>query len=114
MNLRELRKAKGLTMRELGEILDVAESTISQYETGKREASYETLLRLAEYFGVSVDYILRGDGAIATPSTDSSMTGHTEKTRALLKEILDEMDEDGHKKVAEYASDILPTHRKQK
>ena len=45
-------------MKQLGEVLDLAESTISQYETGKRQMDNETLLRLGEFFNVSVGYIL--------------------------------------------------------
>ena len=56
--IRELRKQHKITMKQLGEVIGVAESTISQYETGKREPDNETLLRLGEYFGVSVDYLL--------------------------------------------------------
>lgn len=59
--IRELRKAKNLTMKELGAVVDLAESTISQYETGKRQPDNETLLRLGEFFGVPVDYILGND-----------------------------------------------------
>ncbi len=58
MRMRELRKAKGMTMKALGEVLGVAESTISQYETGKREPDFEILLKASEYFGVTVDYLL--------------------------------------------------------
>lgn len=58
--LRELRKEKGLTMKELGEIIGVAESTISQYETEKREPDFETLLKLSEFFDVSTNYMLTG------------------------------------------------------
>lgn len=56
--IRELRKAKGLTMKQLGEVLGVAESTISHYETGRRQLDNETLLKLGEFFDVSVGYIL--------------------------------------------------------
>ncbi len=59
--LRELRKKNGFTMKELGVEIGVAESTISQYETGKRQPDYETLLKLAEFFGVSTDTLLRGE-----------------------------------------------------
>ncbi|MDL2214432.1 helix-turn-helix transcriptional regulator [Clostridia bacterium OttesenSCG-928-O13] len=59
--LRELRKAKGITMKELGEMVGVAESTISQYETEKREPDFETLLKFGEIFDVSVDFLLRGN-----------------------------------------------------
>ena len=61
LKLRELRKNCGLTMKELGAEIGVAESTISQYETGKRQPDYETLLKLGEFFGVSVDFLLTGD-----------------------------------------------------
>lgn len=58
LQLRALRRKCGITMKELGAKIGVAESTISQYETGKRQPDYETLLRIGEYFGVSVDYLL--------------------------------------------------------
>lgn len=56
--IRELRKARGMTMKQLGSVVDLAESTISQYETGKRQPDNETLLKLGEFFDVPVDYIL--------------------------------------------------------
>ena len=58
-------------MKELGEIIGVAESTISQYETGKREPDFETLLKLGEYFDVSVDYLLRGENRWDTHPLES-------------------------------------------
>ncbi len=58
--LKELRKEKGISLKELGSVVGVAESTMSLYENGKRQPDYETLLKLAEYFGVTVDYLLRG------------------------------------------------------
>ena len=61
--IRELRKAKKMTMKQLGEAIDLAESTISQYETGKRQPDNATLCRLSDFFGVPIDYILgRGQG----------------------------------------------------
>ena len=59
--LRELRKEKGISLKELGIAMGVAESTMSLYENGKRQPDYETLLKLAEYFHVTVDYLLRGN-----------------------------------------------------
>ncbi|MBD5081130.1 MAG: ParB N-terminal domain-containing protein [Ruminococcaceae bacterium] len=57
--LRKLRKDKKLSMKELGSIIGVAESTISLYESGKREPDYKTLLTLAQFFNVSTDYLLQ-------------------------------------------------------
>ena len=56
--LKELRKQRNITMKELGSKLNLAESTISLYESGKREADYQTLKRLSEFFNVSIDYLL--------------------------------------------------------
>ena len=56
--IRDVRRDRGLTMRELGAVLGVSESAISQYETGKRQPDYESLLRLSEYFNVTVGYLL--------------------------------------------------------
>lgn len=61
MQLKELRKARGLSLKELGDILGVAESTVSLYENSKREASYTVLQKLSKYFNVSIDYLLGGD-----------------------------------------------------
>ena len=92
--LRILRKNKGLSMKELGEIIGVAESTVSQYETGKREPDFETLLKLGEYFNVSVDYLLRGD--IAQNEKSPALTKKDERDIAKklkeLKETIENQD----------------------
>ena len=69
--IRELRKAKNMTLKDLGKILGVAESTVSQYETGKRQPDNETLLMLGEFFGVPVGYLL-GSEIEKAPSSDGS------------------------------------------
>lgn len=59
--LRELRKQRGLSMRELGRELGLSESAVSLYESGRRRPNHDLLCRLADYFGVSVDYLLERD-----------------------------------------------------
>jgi len=56
--LRKLRKEKELTQAELAKILNLGESTISFYESGKREPDYEILTKIANYFECSTDYLL--------------------------------------------------------
>lgn len=56
--LRELRLKKGLTIVELAKILDSAKTTIANYETDKRNPSYDMLKQIADFYGVTVDYIL--------------------------------------------------------
>lgn len=57
-NLKELRKKNNVTLQKLADYLHTGTSTICQYETGKREASFDTLTKLANYFNVSVDYLI--------------------------------------------------------
>ena len=59
--LKALRKKHKITAKQLGEIISVAESTMSLYENGKREPDYETLVKIADYFKVSTDYLLGRD-----------------------------------------------------
>lgn len=58
INLRKLRKQKNLTMKELGDILHLSESTISLYENGKREPDHSTIKQITDYFSVSADYLM--------------------------------------------------------
>lgn len=56
--LRQLRKQHKLTAKEFGKIFNLAESTISGYETGARKPDMETLEKFADFFNVPVDYLL--------------------------------------------------------
>ena len=56
--LKELRKERGLSLKETGMLLGVAESTVSLYENGKREAPYSILCKASKIFNVSVDYLI--------------------------------------------------------
>ena len=56
--LRELREQKGISQLRLAMDLSLNQNSISRYETGEREADYKTLVALADYFRVSVDYLL--------------------------------------------------------
>jgi transcriptional regulator with XRE-family HTH domain len=56
--LRQIRKEKGLTQAEVAKLLSIGESTVSFYESGKRQPDYETLVRLSEAFKVSTDFLL--------------------------------------------------------
>lgn len=56
--IRMLRKQNNITMKELGKMLTLGESTISMYENGKRMPDYNTLSKIADYFKVSTDWLL--------------------------------------------------------
>lgn len=72
MRLKELRMRKGLTQKGVAEALNIARNTYNQYETGKRAPDIETLCRIANFFGVSVDYLV----------------GHVEEARRVIKRTI--------------------------
>ena len=58
MRLRELRIKRKISQLKLAMDLTMNQNSISRYETGEREADYATLIRFADYFDVSIDYLL--------------------------------------------------------
>lgn len=58
LRLEELRKQLGLSQNELAEKLNMTQQRISAYEKGKREPDINTITQLADFFGVSTDYLL--------------------------------------------------------
>ena len=57
-NLKELRKQRGITQRDLAQYLGVSISTFSGWETGVYEPDHAHLRKIADYFGVTVDELL--------------------------------------------------------
>jgi len=58
MRLKQLREQKNISQQKLAMDLAMNQNTISRYETGEREADYNTLIKIADYFDVSIDYLL--------------------------------------------------------
>lgn len=77
-----LRKSKGLTQKELSLILGLRPSTVSMYENGKREPSFEILEAIADFFNVDMNYLMSGS---ATPNElvngDPELTAYLEVLR---------------------------------
>lgn len=57
-NIRSIREDNDVTQQQMAELLNVSQNTYSQYETGKIEWTASTLIKIADYFEVSVDYLL--------------------------------------------------------
>ena len=56
--LKELRKERKLSQLKLAMDLNMNQNTVSRYENLERQADYETLIKFADYFGVTLDYLL--------------------------------------------------------
>lgn len=58
MRLKDIREDRDIKQTELAAYLSISQNTYSQYENGKRQIPIDILIRLAEYFHTSTDYIL--------------------------------------------------------
>ena len=70
--LKELRLANGLTQKDLGKAIEVGRTTISEYESGKIVPKQEGLLKIANHFNVSVDYLTGVSNEPATRKQNES------------------------------------------
>ncbi len=57
-NIRNLREDRDLKQKDLAEILHISQNTYSQYENGVIQLTAETLILLADFYNVSIDYLL--------------------------------------------------------
>ena len=55
----ELRKKKGWSQEELAEMIDVTRQSVSKWESGQSLPDLDKILKLADIFGVSTDYLLK-------------------------------------------------------
>lgn len=58
MRLRDLREDLDLTQEKIANILQIKQNTYSQYESGKHQIPIDALIKLAEFYNTSIDYIL--------------------------------------------------------
>ena len=91
--IRELRNAKNLTQEELGKILNVSARSIGFYESGDRDPDTKSLNKLADYFGVTIDYIIgrsdnRDDGS---QSQDHNNTDTNQKNTQYIVDNLERL-----------------------
>ena len=56
--LKELRKLNNVTQKQLAEFIGASERGVQNYEQGSRKPAYDMLIAIADYFDVSVDYLL--------------------------------------------------------
>lgn len=86
--LRELRKERNLTLLKTACDLELPFETYRSYEIGRRQADYDTLIRIANYFGVSVDYLLGREEKI---TQDERAAGASETRSVKITPIEDDM-----------------------
>lgn len=68
----ELRTEKALSQRQIAEQFSVSQGTYNNWENGRTQPSIEQLISLAKFFGVSVDYLVGNDDAVANVADNLS------------------------------------------
>ena len=58
--LKQIRKERRLTQLKVAMDLNISREALSHYENGKREPSIDMLIKLSEYFNVSIDFLING------------------------------------------------------
>lgn len=70
MRLKELRQNKKLRQRDVAEFLNCSTPVYCRYETGEREPPFDIIKKLADYYGVTVDYLMGADTEQASGPAD--------------------------------------------
>jgi len=86
--LKELREEKNISRSDLAEILGVSVQTIANYENGHREPNFDTLLKIADFFNVTVDYLI-GNSDFRTREEEFRGKNFYEKYK--LDEVIDDL-----------------------
>lgn len=81
--LKALRKQSGMTLKQLGEQLHLAENTLSQYERGVRTPDVDTLLKMADFYSISVDELIR-ENDLSTLSVEDIIKDYTEEIKQVV------------------------------
>ena len=102
LRLAELRNKKGLSQSELAADLKLSRQAYSLYEINKRQMNYETLCLLADYHGVSTDYLLGRQDAIP------SFLNEEERTIITQYKALDEYARDTVKNIMAFEYSRVP------
>lgn len=98
--LKDLRKSKRLTQQQLADIFFLNKSSISRYENDSQLPEHELLQKMADYFEVSIDYLLGRDDISKTPSSPE-MLSKREKFD-IEKEVLQMIENIDKAKVVEF------------
>ncbi len=90
--LKQLRKSHSLTQSELGASVGLSKAVVSKYENGMGFPTFDMLIRLADYFGVTTDYLL----GVAKDKT-VNVSGLSETQIETVHRVIAEFHRDNHK-----------------
>ena len=83
-NLKNLRNSKGISQQQLADVILVSQQSVNKYENHGVEPDIETLIRIADYFNVSLDYMV-GRTDIKEMVEKTKMSDLSDKETLLIK-----------------------------
>lgn len=112
-NLRFLRRKAGLTQAELAKKLHVQQYNISDYEIGRIEPNIQTLIKLADVFNVSIDFLV-GRKNKNTEETENHVNNYLEemqidKHMISINDSIKDLSDEEKKKIADTVSFLVQT-----
>ncbi|MER1260578.1 helix-turn-helix domain-containing protein [Bacillus sp. C3(2022)] len=108
--LTALRKSKKLTQEEMAAKIGVHRGTYANYERGNRQPDYETLTKIADFFEVSIDYLIRGE---SKDSQDKIFEDEAKKILNDPKTFLSARDGEVTQEILDAALEIITDHLKE-
>lgn len=110
--LKELRKEHKLEQKDLTERFSLSSGSYSLYENDKRRPSYEILIQFADFYDISVDYLLgRTDTPHPIDDTPKQIASYSEQEMAVIY-MMHEMDEANRKSVYDFTSYVYNEYKK--
>lgn len=109
MRLKELREAQGRYQKDIASLLKIDRTTYVKYENGVSEPPLSTLIFLANYFDVSLDYLLENSD-IPKPDSISNLSS----TESSILTVFRELNDTGQRLVSDYCNMLVanPDFRK--
>lgn len=101
--LKQLRKERGLTQIQFAQGFNVASGTIAMWETGKREPDFDTVRRIADFFHVSIDYLLGEDKERPAPVDRGGLSENEPAELSELRLIFFKLNSEGRKRLMSHA-----------
>ena len=109
--INKLRKQKGLSQSELGKKLCLSASAIGMYEQNRRLPDTDAIIKLSNFFSVSVDYLLTGEETKKAPTDGERIVSDDDIMFALWGDS-DDVDEDDLDDVKRYAAFVRERKKK--
>lgn len=88
--IKELRLSKKLSQQQLAKILFVNQTAVSQWERGATTPNLQLLTKIADYFNVSIDYLIGNDTNKKSPSIKEELTADEQKLLKSFRELNEE------------------------